>query len=157
MAVEIEGLDELLSGLEKLPKQMQKTLKKQMRRAGSTVRSAARKKMRGTRAGRIYYKRAEYKPREWLTDKPKYKASRPGEGPKRVVGALSRSLTVRVSKSGKSVVVRTSWPTAHLLEYGTDTMEARPYLSTAMEQESQRIYDLIEAGVAEALKGWSPL
>lgn len=149
-----------------------KKLRATMRRAGSEVLAVARKKLRGSPSGRIYYgiggSAAKYRggPR-----KMRYQASAPGEAPAAPTGTLERSLKVLPFKSGEGVAIRARVFYALFLENGAKgggrmrrggvrvrgkagigtarVLDARPFLTTALDERQNSIAARIRAAVVD--------
>jgi hypothetical protein len=69
--------------------------------------------------------------------------SAPGEPPRKQTGRLQRSIKVRMKKMKGRVYSRD--PKAHLLEFGTKKMAARPWLNVALENQQGGIAALLTA------------
>lgn len=78
--------------------------------------------------------------------------SAPGTPPRRDTGRLRDSLFVRPSADGLSAEVGTELDYGAHLEFGTQTMPARPWLHPAFEATKGRIRRRLRAAVGRALR-----
>ena len=87
-----------------------------------------------------------YKPKRDVLVSP------PGEAPNSDTGRLAKSITVDLNKGRLSARVYTDLEYAKWLEYGTRSMDARPFLGPAYERQKNSILDEIEKALAEAVE-----
>ena len=114
------------------------------------VRNIARRSIRSKdKSGEIYSRpRGE--------GKQKYKASKAGEPPARYTGHLVEHVRMYPAKKGRSKAV--AWvgstsPHAHLLEFGTVAMGARPFMGPAARQAKAQNYQRIKSAAKRAVQG----
>jgi HK97 gp10 family phage protein len=70
-------------------------------------------------------------------------------------GALKRSIRVEVGDGGMFAAVKAGGmeaPHAHLIEFGTRKMRARPYMVPALEQNKDAITRAIDDAIGDSLK-----
>lgn len=98
--------------------------------------------MRGPKTGETYKK-----------TKPKrtHKASAPGQAPATDTGRLAGSIQADVS--GRRAEVYTNAAYAAPLEFGTTTIEPRPFMVPAMEKERPAFIKRLDAVVEKAARG----
>lgn len=65
--------------------------------------------------------------------------SSPGQPPKGDTGRLETSIDVELRKTDKTVNVISNAPYSAALEFGTSTIEARPFLRPAMQKNRSRL------------------
>lgn len=149
--VKIEGLDDLIRDMEKLPRAARSELRKAMRKAGAVVAKEAKVLLdEKVHTGRVYEVEVKGRVR-------KHTASAPGEPPAKLLGLLRRSVKIIASRSGLSVRVSSADPKAHIQEYGSEKQAARPFLRPALARKKDEVLKLLQAGyvagIAKVLRG----
>jgi hypothetical protein len=93
--------------------------------------------LKGTKSGKVYRRRGV-----------EHKASAPGEAPASDTGALVQS--AQTSYDVPEIAGTASWGTKHAepLEFGSETMEARPYARPELANRK----DAIEKDIAEEIR-----
>ncbi len=147
--VKLEGFDELIQSFEALGDLLPRTrapLRKSMRASVTLVAREARRKLaEGLRTGRFYWLRnAAGEPRL-------HRASAPGEAPAPIEKNLAKSIRQSVSRKGWSGKVKTGDPKAHIMEYGSEKQEPRPFLRPALAEKGREIIAELEKGFMGAL------
>ena len=95
--------------------------------------------------------------REMISEPRAAGPSEPGTPPRSETGRLRDSLFVRTSADGLSAEVGTDLDYGAHLEFGTQTMPARPWLHPAFEATRKRIKERIRAAARDAMaKGRRP-
>lgn len=129
MTMKIEGLDDLNAVLAKLPADFDREATALVNRTAQNIRNTAIRSIQKTSGIGTYYKK--YDPDRM------HIASAPGQPPNTDTGRLAGS--IRVVKSGE--------PTAYVdaladyavwLEFGTQNMEKRPFMTPAVEAEREK-------------------
>lgn len=69
--------------------------------------------------------------------------SLPGEPPKKIRGDLQRSIAYEMSSDRKSVKVGSNLDYARYLELGTSKMEARPFIRSTLDEERDKINNIL--------------
>jgi HK97 gp10 family phage protein len=72
--------------------------------------------------------------------------SSPGEEPKKITGALQRSITHRMSEDRLQAFVGSNLDYAYFLEVGTAKMAARPFLRSTMLEEADALTSIVATG-----------
>lgn len=139
----LTGTDELRRALAEFGINADKQLAAIVRGTAQNIRTTAIKSIaRGTKSGIEYQK---YQPRR------RHRASAPGEPPAQDTGRLSNSITASIE--GKRAEVAANVEYAPFLEFGTRTMQPRPFLFPALEQERPKWNKRLNAVVEAAAKG----
>lgn len=117
--------------------------------AANNVRTVARRLLNDSGA-----KSGEFRSRK---GGGQYVASAAGEVPAQFTGHLARHLSVRRAKKQGSGTRAVAWagstsPHAHLLEYGTVAMRARPYMGPAARIAKEQNYRNIKAAAKTSVK-----
>lgn len=121
----LTGSKELKAALKRIGSNADKEIKAAVRITAQAVRVHAQRSIaRGTKSGTVYDKT---QPRR------SHRASAPGEAPATDTGRLIGSIRANVTGTSASVIVDTVYAAA--LEFGTSTIEARPFLIPALERE----------------------
>jgi HK97 gp10 family phage protein len=119
---------QLLRNIEKAKVAAEKGAERGVERARLAVESTAKKLIqRGPKSGEVYQK---YNPRR------KHKASSPGQPPATDTGTLVNSIESK--RDGLIAVVWTEKAYGKYLEFGTRDIEARPWLTPAVEQNKEK-------------------
>ena len=123
--------------------QADKALEDIVRGTAQNVRSHAIKSLqRGPKTGVTYEK---YKPIRT------HKASAPGEAPATDTGSLARSLKANIEGKSAEVVADTEY--AAWLEFGTQDIEPRPFMTPAVEAERPKWEARLNRIVDQAARG----
>lgn len=141
MGVEIKGMDKLQKNFDRLSKKFGEDVAKASVAGGHLVRAAAIKSIQQKSAGetvtRYRLGGGSYT----------HTVSNPGDAPNTDTGALVRSIQVDVRREG--VYVGSTLEYAPMLEFGTSTMDARPWLNPALESQRRNVQKLISAAVSK--------
>lgn len=121
----LTGSKELKAALKRIGSNADKEIEAAVRITAQAVRVHAQRSIaRGTKSGTVYDKT---QPRR------SHRASAPGEAPATDTQRLIGSIRANVTGTSASVIVNTVYAAA--LEFGTSTIEARPFLIPALERE----------------------
>jgi len=104
-------------------------------------KEATRSIMRGKKSGIIYHRRG-------VT----HQASAPGEAPAADTGELAGSITTEYNAKLLTGTITAKAIYAAALEFGTQTIEPRPFMRPALDSQRARIQEELQAAVAKALK-----
>jgi HK97 gp10 family phage protein len=139
----LTGTAELQKALREFGLQADKHIAAAVRGTAQNIRTHAVKSIqRGAKTGKVYEK----------TDpKRTHKASAPGEAPATDTGRLANSINADID--GKSATVYTDLEYAPWLEFGTQSMDPRPFLFPAMEKERPKWEQRLDRIVDQAAKG----
>ena len=115
--------------------------KNRMKKSVNLVRNRIVKKISGSGKGEPYTRYFE-------CQKIQGTASRPFDPPATFMGELKNSITIDVSTEGKSVVgkIIASAPHAKHLEFGTRTMQPRPFMHNTMKESESDIRKIFKKG-----------
>lgn len=91
-------------------------------------------------------KQIRYSPRREIT------AANPGEAPNTDTGRLVQSIKFDIEDNGLKGFVGTNLKYGAYLEFGTQDMDPRPWLSTALKMAEKLITELFKAAVKKAVK-----
>ena len=146
MKAQLTGTAELRKALAEFGINADRELAAIVRGTAQNIRTHAIKSIaRGTKSGEEYQK---YDPRR------RHRASAPGEPPAQDTGRLSNSITANID--GKRAEVGTNLEYAPWLEFGTRTIEPRPFLFPALEKErpawNRRLDRIVEAAAKGIIK-----
>ncbi|GAB5387083.1 MAG: hypothetical protein Alpg2KO_00510 [Alphaproteobacteria bacterium] len=155
-------IEKLIKTFNRLPKQLRRRSKKQLREAAKRVAMHARKEIRsGSKSGRVY---SGSKPKQGFSYRG-HRASAAGQYPARLTGDLARSVKWKAAKHGGNAIVFTTAPHAHLMEYGTANrtvktfrrsagkVEPRPFLRRALSEKQNEVLDAIRTALEQTLRG----
>ena len=137
------GIQNLQGFQKKLKKRIvdnpEKHLKQLVQRATTTVEGTAKESIMSGGSGRTYQK---YNPRRQHT------ASAKGEPPATDTGFLVSNITSSVKQQGTSVIgqIVASAPYASFLEFGTSTIDPRPFMQPALEKNRPKIKRMFKKG-----------
>jgi len=137
------GIQNLQGFQKKLKKRIvdnpEKHLKQLVQRATTTVEGTAKESIMSGGTGRTYQK---YNPRRQHT------ASAKGEPPATDTGFLVSNITSSVKQQGTTVVgqIVASAPYAPYLEFGTSTIDPRPFMQPALERNRPKIKRMFKKG-----------
>lgn len=135
MALKVEFQDNTKNVLSEL----KKVQKQRVVMASVYLDEVVKKTLTGSRKGRIYTKPGT---------KVKYRASAPGEAPARPTGQLARSVAWQLMPSsafgGRGVISEVGTPLekGKQLEFGTKTIEPRPWLWPSFVKARRRIKEI---------------
>ena len=145
--VKIEGVDDVVAQLSKLGDLGESEAFKAIHASLYRVHGVAVKKiMQGPKSGRIYERT---KGRNLSTT---HQASAPGQPPATDTGVLASSIYVK--KTGRlSGQVGTDKEYGFWLEYGTRSIEPRPWLAPSLDENRDWILDKFRKALDKAVKG----
>ena len=136
----VVNLRGFINKLEKrIVKNPERKLKKMVLRSTALVEGTTKQSILKGGTGKTYQK---YNPRRTHT------ASAKGEPPASDTGFLVSNITSSVRKQGTSVVgqIVASAPYAPYLEFGTSTIEKRPFMQPALERNRPKIKRIFKEG-----------
>jgi|TARA_R100000482_G_scaffold117879_1_gene61655 HK97 gp10 family phage protein len=136
----VVNLRGFINKLEKrIVKNPERKLKKMVQRSTALVEGTTKQSILKGGTGKTYQK---YNPRRTHT------ASAKGEPPASDTGFLVSNITSSVRKQGTSVVgqIVASAPYAPYLEFGTSTIEKRPFMQPALERNRPKIKRIFKEG-----------
>jgi|TARA_Y100000289_G_C3856520_1_gene116307 HK97 gp10 family phage protein len=136
----VVNLRGFINKLEKrIVKNPERKLKKMVQRSTALVEGTTKQSILKGGTGKTYQK---YNPRRTHT------ASAKGEPPASDTGFLVSNITSSVRKQGTSVVgqIVASAPYAPWLEFGTSTIEKRPFMQPALERNRPKIKRIFKEG-----------
>ena len=136
----VVNLRGFINKLEKrIVKNPERKLKKMVQRSTALVEGTTKQSILKGGTGITYQK---YNPRRTHT------ASAKGEPPASDTGFLVSNITSSVRKQGTSVVgqIVASAPYAPYLEFGTSTIEKRPFMQPALERNRPKIKRIFKEG-----------
>ena len=137
----VDGLDALLHNLGVLSAEAKKQANDIINSTAIAIHEEAVKSIQqGSKSGKIYFK---------TKAKVKHVSSAPGEAPATDTGALVKSLRFRRARNGAAYVY-TNLKYAPWLELGTRTMEPRPFLVPALENNQKKFVEAFDALVKNA-------
>lgn len=143
MKAQLNGTTELKRALAEFGINADKELADIVRGTAQNVRThAIRSIQRGTKSGITYEK---------IDPKRTHRASAPGEAPATDTGRLANSIQADIE--GKSATVFTNLEYAPWLEFGTRTIEPRPFMFPALEKERPAWNRRLDRIVDQAAKG----
>jgi HK97 gp10 family phage protein len=169
-ASELVGIKELQDALKEFGINADKELAEIVKGTAQNIRSHAIKSIqRGPKTGTTYHRVAGEKyatiraggedgspvafiPNADIAGKSAtHKASAPGEAPATDTGGLWQSIDADIDGKTAEVVAKSEY--AHLLEFGTQKMEARPFMLPAVEKESPKWEKRLQGVIDAAAKG----
>ena len=136
----VVNLRGFINKLEKrIVKNPERKLKKMVQRSTALVEGTTKQSILKGGTGKTYQK---YNPRRTHT------ASAKGEPPASDTGFLVSNITSSVRKQGTSVVgqIVAAAPYAPWLEFGTSTIEKRPFMQPALERNRPKIKRIFKEG-----------
>jgi HK97 gp10 family phage protein len=140
--VKVEGIARLKARLRALDANAKHPVRQAIAAGALAVeREAKTSVQRGSRTGRIYYRRNRT-----------HQASAPGEAPKSDTGYLAGRITTVVDLDGLGANVESQAAYSKALEFGTTKMAARPFLFPAFEKMKERIKRNVGDAVKAAFK-----
>jgi phage gpG-like protein len=143
MKAQLTGTAELKRALAEFGINADKELAAIVRGTAQNVRShAIRSIQRGTKSGITYEK---------IDPRRTHRASAPGEAPATDTGRLANSIQADIE--GKNATVFTNVEYAPWLEFGTRTIEPRPFMFPALEKERPAWNRRLNTIVDQAAKG----
>ena len=136
MSLKITGIEELKANFAQMSKKYGEGVARATAQGAQLVRSTAirsiQQKSNGETVTRYRSGGRSYS----------HVASKPGDPPNTDTGALVRSINVEIRPDG--TFVGTTLEYAPFLEFGTARMAERPFLNPALEQNKNKIRQLIE-------------
>lgn len=143
MKAQLTGTAELKRALAEFGINADKQLADIVRGTAQNVRThAVRSVQRGPKTGKVYEK---------INPRRTHRASAPGQPPATDTGRLANSLKADIQ--GIRATVFTNLEYAPFLEFGTRTIEPRPFLFPALEKERPAWNRRLNAIVDQAAKG----
>lgn len=143
MKAQLTGTAELKRALAEFGINADKELANIVRGTAQNVRTnSIRSIQRGTKSGTVYEK---------IDPRRTHRASAPGEAPATDTGRLANSIQADIA--GKNATVFTDVQYAPWLEFGTRTIEPRPFMFPALEQERPAWNKRLNTIVEQAAKG----
>lgn len=142
-AVRLTGTKELQAALREFGINADREIEQIVMGTAQNIRSHAIKSIaRGTKSGVLYEK---------TSPKRTHRASAPGEAPATDTGRLVNSIKANISGKRAEIVADTEY--AAPLEFGTRTIEPRPFMVPAVEQERPKWDARLNALVDKAARG----
>ena len=139
----LTGTDELRRALREFGINADREIAQIVNGTAQNIRTHAIKSIqRGTKSGIVYEK---------TSPKRTHKASAPGEAPATDTGLLANSIQADIE--GRQATVFTNTEYAPWLEFGTQSIEPRPFMFPAMEQERPKWEARLNRIVDAAAKG----
>lgn len=135
VGLEIGGLNELSARLDNSMKVTEKAVAQRASLAAFMIQGTAQKSIQQTSAGKRQSRSSSGLKRNVTVSKP-------GDAPNTDTGTLVTSIRVKFSKTELAAFVFTKLTYAFWLEFGTSTMQARPFLRPALKayiKKSQNI------------------
>lgn len=143
MKMRLTGTDELRRALREFGINADREIAGIVNGTAQNIRTHAIKSIqRGTKSGIVYEK---------TSPKRTHKASAPGEAPATDTGLLANSIQADIE--GRQATVFTNTEYAPWLEFGTQSIEPRPFMFPAMEQERPKWEARLNRIVDAAAKG----
>ena len=139
----LTGTDELRKALREFGINADREIAGIVNGTAQNIRTHAIKSIqRGTKSGIVYEK---------TSPKRTHKASAPGEAPATDTGLLANSIQADIE--GRQATVFTNTEYAPWLEFGTQSIEPRPFMFPAMEKERPKWESRLNRIVDAAAKG----
>lgn len=139
----LTGTDELRRALREFGINADREIAQIVNGTAQNIRTHAIKSIqRGTKSGIVYEK---------TSPKRTHKASAPGEAPATDTGLLANSIQADIE--GRQATVFTDLEYAPWLEFGTQSIEPRPFMFPAMEKERPKWEARLSRIVDAAAKG----
>ena len=139
----LTGTDELRRALREFGINADREIAQIVNGTAQNIRTHAIKSIqRGTKSGIVYEK---------TSPKRTHKASAPGEAPATDTGLLANSIQADIE--GRQATVFTDLEYAPWLEFGTQSIEPRPFMFPAMEKERPKWEARLNRIVDAAAKG----
>jgi len=143
MKVELTGSKEVQDALREFGIQADAQLAAIVQGTAQNIRTHAIKSIqRGTKSGIVYQKSSPERT---------HRASAAGEAPATDTGRLANSIVANIDGKTAEVIADTEY--AAWLEFGTQNMEARPFMVPAMEKERPKFEERLNKVVDAAAKG----
>ena len=145
ITIKIKGVDKLVNELSTgMFERVRRGILKGLYASGVLAQTYAKELiLSGPKTGRIYKR---YRPPRL------HQASAPGEAPANDLGVLARSISFEVDESSLSLTIFAAARYARFLEYGTRRMRPRPFLTRSIEDNQQKITDLIFGNIKSTVK-----
>ena len=142
--VDIRGVEDVQRDLEKLREKFSRDVVQAAIASGQLVRTDAIESIQDESMG-TWVKRYRADGKEY-----DHVASKPGDAPNTDTGRLVAS--IQVEHTDKTVYVGSNLDYAQGLEFGTRTMEARPWLNPALEKNREKIEEIFGKRLADRIK-----
>lgn len=139
----VKGVQKLLKATDILFKNLDKQQKEALKLSVLAIHSEAVKLIQENSDGPS---QTRYAPKRTVN------ASKPGDPPNTDTGRLVQSVKFEFSKGFQQGRVGSNLKYAAWLEFGTEKMGPRPWLSTAVGNTADDIKDIYEAAVAKGVK-----
>lgn len=140
----LKGQEKIFSDLKKLRESIDSPLAQALAVSAINVQATARKSIQ-KQHGRKVRRKVNGRFRT-------LNISNPGEPPTTKTGTLVRSIFWKVIPSEMKAIVGTPLNYGMFLEFGTTKMEARPWLSPALEAEKKKILEVTGIAVQKIMK-----
>ena len=143
MTAQLTGTVELRAALRKFGVNADREIAQIVNGTAQNIRTHAIKSVqRGTKSGLVYEK---------TSPKRTHRASAPGEAPATDTGRLANSINAEIDGKKAEIVADTEY--AAWLEFGTQSIEPRPFMLPAMEKERPKWEARLNRIVDAAAKG----
>ena len=143
MTAQLTGTVELRAALRKFGVNADREIAQIVNGTAQNIRTHAIKSVqRGTKSGLVYEK---------TSPKRTHRASAPGEAPATDTGRLANSINAEIDGKKAEIVADTEY--AAWLEFGTQSIEPRPFMIPAMEKERPKWEARLNRIVDAAAKG----
>lgn len=143
MTAQLTGTVELRAALRKFGVNADREIAQIVNGTAQNIRTHAIKSVqRGTKSGLVYEK---------TSPKRTHKSSAPGEAPATDTGRLANSINAEIDGKKAEIVADTEY--AAWLEFGTQSIEPRPFMLPAMEKERPKWEARLNRIVDAAAKG----
>lgn len=143
--VKVEGIEDLRATLKAEGVEAEKLVKTAVLQSALLIQGDARKLIqKGVKSGRVYPSKR--------SKNVMHQASAPGEPPATDTGRLVANVLFAIEQGGYSARVGTDLEYGKNLEFGTRKMAARPWLSRAITENSDKIINLISNAIRKAIK-----
>ena len=143
MTAQLTGTVELRAALRKFGVNANGEIAQIVNGTAQNIRTHAIKSIqRGTKSGLVYEK---------TSPKRTHKSSAPGEAPATDTGRLANSINAEIDGKKAEIVADTEY--AAWLEFGTQSIEPRPFMLPAMEKERPKWEARLNRIVDAAAKG----
>tara|TARA_R110000787_G_scaffold222868_1_gene331312 strand:+ start:755 stop:1195 length:441 start_codon:yes stop_codon:yes gene_type:complete len=142
MSSKIKGKSQLIAKLKRLSKETSLPVRQVVAKSALKLEGDAKTLIaKGSRSGESYSRGGKSSVR-----------SAPGEPPKSDRGTLVAFINSKVSPSGLEATMGTTLKSGRHLEFGTNRMEARPWLQPTFEKNKKSIVLNINNAVKKALR-----
>ena len=141
LSVDVKGLKRLQKRLGTLPKSVRSAVNKTVNKAAAAMRTEVRRSIRKSSG-------------QWNFYEPDHWSSPPGTAPNNDTGQLMMSIIISQRATVKNVAratVTADAPYAAALEFGTMTIEPRPFMKPAFQKVAPEAKKNIENAVKAAM------